>query len=665
MNMFDSEQSMINQEKRRSLPIFIMLVLSMILPMLGGFILQQFDLKITSIPVHSLVETAGAIMALSLFVMVFSLNHSARVYTHFHWACIALLGMALLDIFHAMMMPGKIFVWLHSLAVLFGGVLFATVWLPEGKVSKSRFYLLPAAVAVIAILISVGSILRPEWVPVMLESGEFSSLAVWINLIGGLGFYIAAINFLERYWRTGNIDELLFTGHTFLFGSSGILFATSALWDLSWWLWHFLRLAAYFIAFYYSFVIFLRENRMLMSTQNELNQSQEAAESANQVANECLERIGQEFRAPMNSIIGTSHLVMKTGLDGKQRSYLENVHQSAELLLGKLNDIQDFIKLELGRLELEVIDFRLGDIIENVGNFIELKSRNKRLSLNNDFDSSLPTALVGDPFRLGQILLNLGRNAVNFSTEAGEITLGGELLDSIDDRVTLHFWVRDTGNEKTVAELEALFADGYQVDSQETPEVRDNALRLVICKKLTDLMGGKVWVEKDADTGSTFHFTVVMERHTQHYIARQTDGDEIRDDISEALGKLRGSKVLLVEDNDINREMSLDLLTSAGITVEMVNNGQEALALLEHEVFDCVLMDVVMPVMDGYTATHKIRQQLHLRDLPIIAMTGNVEEKDRQKVIDCGMNDFITKPVNVNRMFLVMAKWIKREDSRS
>jgi PAS domain S-box-containing protein/diguanylate cyclase (GGDEF)-like protein len=272
-------------DKKISLILF-MLMSSIAVPLFGGYTLNLFETKFVSIPLHALLETAGAVMAFTLATLVMIMGAKDKFFSHFHYSMLALISMGIFDIFHAAMIPGKLFVWLHSLAVFFGGIIFISVWFKEQVVSKKIYYLSPVVVTIISIAISVASIAFPEAIPEMLVNKEFTAFSIWLNMIGGVAFIIAGINFLTRYWKDEHIDDLLFTGHTFLFGISGILFASSQLWDLSWWLWHAMRFAAYFIALYYSYLIFIRNMKELEITQEEIIRSNKKLSSALSISKE-------------------------------------------------------------------------------------------------------------------------------------------------------------------------------------------------------------------------------------------------------------------------------------------------------------------------------------------------------------------------------------------
>ena len=548
----------------------------------------------------------------------------------------------------------------------------------------------------------------------------------------------------------------------------------------------------------------LREMIGRLQQANETIQAEKLrADQASEYKSLFLANMSHEIRTPMNAIMGMAHLALRTRLDLKQRNHVLKIHRAAENLLGIINDILDFSKIEAGKLSLEQVDFSLDEVMESLASLISIKSTGKGLDLLFDIPPDIPTALVGDPLRLGQILVNLSNNAIKF-TERGEIVVGCSLREETESAALLHFTVRDTGIGMTAEQCGRLFQSFSQADSSTTRKYGGTGLGLAISKNLTDLMGGHMWVDSRPGSGSTFHFEVrfgiqsrkrqtarplaamdlagvrtllvddnatareiltsmcetlaldiriassadeaiaqyqhaldtglafqvvlldwrmpevdglscaqqlrrltprtgpappaaaivVVTAHGEsevhqapgfqaakvnavlpkpitlnslaqvlgHTLGRSTyahEGPGFQDD-PVARQALAGAHVLLVEDNELNQELALELLRTVDMTATLANNGLEALTLLEEsaQAFDGVLMDCQMPVMDGYTATQRIRQNPAWSDLPILAMTANTMAGDRERALAAGMNDQIGKPLRVTEMFATMARWI-------
>ncbi len=531
-----------------------------------------------------------------------------------------------------------------------------------------------------------------------------------------------------------------------------------------------------------------RTTRKLFLTIKEIKQQKKIAEEAT-TKSEFLANMSHEIRTPMNAIIGMTYLTMKTDLNIQQRGYLEKLQSSTQALMGLINNILDFSKVDAGKLEIEKIDFTLDDVFINLANLLGMNAREKGIELIFDYTADVPQRLKGDPLRLGQILINLTNNALKFTRE-GEIKVKVEVMAKEEQEVTLRFSVSDTGIGMTAEQQNKLFHAFSQVDASTTRKYGGTGLGLVICERLTTLMGGRIWVESEPDKGSTFFCTVgfgygrslkndqppvpngdnknirilviennpvvlkilmnmleslgfaafgavsmqqgwaelkrdqdtgfdfvLIDWHTadmdsmdlsrwrefldgigktqvvmlsngnlpERAITAERDGvtkcltkpiiqSKLFDAVTgifsdndkspatdpdwDASAKIKGIKILLVEDNEINQQVANELLCQMGLEVDIAENGIEALKMLEEAEYGMVLMDVQMPIMDGYEATRRIRSNPRWSNLPVVAMTTHAMTGHRLRGNRCGMNDQINKPINPHELLAIIAKYV-------
>lgn len=407
--------------------------------------------------------------------------------------------------------------------------------------------------------------------------------------------------------------------------------------------------------------VFLTAVRRMEQKNEILRVSEARAQAASDAKSAFLANVSHEIRTPLNAVIGFTHLMLRDSTDQRQTERLSKVSTAAHHLLGLINNILDVSRIEAGKLQLNTADFEVRRMVDDICSLVRDEAEAKGLALATDL-GDLPQTLHGDALRLGQILLNFLGNAVKF-TDTGRIRLASRVVSQDSASLVVRFEVSDSGIGLTEQQRRRLFQHFEQADSSISRKYGGTGLGLAICRQLAELMGGRIGVDSMPGAGSTFWVEIPMRRGMGNPASQSVVPAAALARLEVSMARHAGQRIILAEDNQVNQEIMREYLGRVGLEVELAKDGQAAVDLAETGGFDLILMDVQMPILDGWAATRLIRTRPQCASLPIVAMTASALDEDRERCLAAGMNDHIAKPVEPAALYRTLLRWLPEPDA--
>lgn len=631
------------------------------------------DIRWLNYPVHSAIEIAGSFIAIWVSLVLFSLEKSAIGTSYNIPIAAALLGMGILDGFHALTEIGHQFVWLHTAAILWGGILFSFVWIPDGL--RDYFSVIwVKGILLLSLMIGVTALVSERLVPEMLifhpdGSSTFNQLSVTLNIAGGVLFLLAGLRLVLLYSKSGNTDDLLFFLHCTLFGLAAIMFEISRPWDLSWWGWHLLRLGAYVVALYYVLKIEQSLYQTIMTLNEELSHTREYLQRQNRVANddlikkneqlveyqrqlikanhgkeEFLATMSHELRTPLATVIGNSEMILDGTLgDDSPNKLVSEIHQAGLTQLRLVDEVIEVYKIETDQLAIYSGPYQPCQLIDGLQQNYERHFSSRGLQWQTHCSVNLETLLLGDQHNIRKVLMALLGNAAKF-TEQGGVTL------SVEPRGDqLVYSVKDSGIGIANFNHKRIFERFEQLESALSRGYGGSGLGLYLARRIARLMEGEVEVNSQPGKGSCFELVLPLRESTSPIAETESGGGQGAQD------KLYG-EVLVVDDTPLMQSLIRRMLENRGLTVTVAGDGEEAVALASRQQFGLILMDIQMPVMDGLEATSALREKGC--EVAIVALTANTTDRVREQFSLAGGDGYLLKPIDKQELMRVVERYL-------